>query len=62
MYLHSGSFSSSVMAEKRRNLALKELEVEMIDSQFGSFFVNFYQVSDGHAQCQVSWVWFDVIL
>lgn len=31
-YLHGGSFSSSVMSEERRNLALKELEVKMIDS------------------------------
>lgn len=49
------------MAEKRRNLALEEFKVEMIDSQFGSLLVNFHQVSNGHAQCQVSRVWFDVI-
>lgn len=49
------------MAEERRNLALKEFEVEMIDSQFGSFLVNLYQVSNGHAQCQASGVWFNVI-
>lgn len=49
------------MAEERGNLALEELEVEVIDSQFGSFLVNFHQVSNGHAQRQVGRVWFNVI-
>lgn len=49
------------MAEERRDLPLEELEVEMVDGQFGSLLVNFHQVSNGHAQCQVSRLRFDVI-
>lgn len=49
------------MAKERGDLPLEELEVEMVDGQFGSLFVDFHQVSDAHTQCQVSGLWFNVI-
>lgn len=49
------------MSQKRGNLPFVELEVKVIDSQFSSLLVDFHQVSDVHAQYQVSRFWFNVI-
>lgn len=49
------------MAEKRGDLALVELHVEVIDGQFRTFLVDFHQVSDAHTQRQINGFWFNVI-
>ncbi len=49
------------MAEERGDLALVELQVEVIDGQFGSLLVDFHQVSDVHTKDQISRFWFNVI-
>lgn len=49
------------MAEKRSDLALVELHVEVIDGQFRSLLVDFHQVSDAHTQRQISGFRFNVI-
>lgn len=53
-FSHGGSLPSSVVAEERGDLPLVELQVEVVDGQFGSLLVDFHQVSDTYAQHQVS--------
>lgn len=49
------------MSQERGNLPFIELEVKVIDSKFSALLVDFHQVSDAHAQYQVSGFWFNVI-
>lgn len=49
------------MSQERGNLPFVELEVKVIDGQFSPLLVDFHQVSDAHAQYQVSGFWFNVI-
>lgn len=42
------------MAKEGGDLPLVELQVEVVDGQFGSLLVDFHQVSDAHAQDQVT--------
>ena len=59
--LHGGGLPRSVVAQEGGDLALVELEVEVVDGQLGTRLVDLDQVVDGHAQHQVGGLLFDAV-
>lgn len=49
------------MTQEGRDLALIELEAQMIDGKLGSFFIDFHQVVYGYSEDEVRRFRFDLI-
>ena len=56
LHSHGGRLSRAVVAQERGDLALVEVDAEIIDGQFVARLVDLVQVADGGPPLQVSWI------